>query len=411
MTQPTDTVVEEQPARDLRAGKALGPIGEVGRPQKREAFARLASVVVFFVIFGPIYGIWLGGAFLNSRALTFDVYQNVPVTIVAVGLVVCLAAGQFDLSVASMATLSVFLTVGLSVNQGLPLPLIIVIVLCVGAAGGLLNGFLVVRVRVNAFIATLATGGIFDGAAVIYSGGQQITQSPGHNLPSWFSGLHAFGSFQLTAPAWLAWIGLAVLVVCAGMTITEHWPPERRDLRFWTIVGVCAVAVVVGLVFAHHVMNVIPWEVMFLLLVVLVGWALMRYTAFGRGLYAIGGNPTAARLSGVPVARYTTLAFVITGVVASIAGIVLAANQGTAVPGLAAGYLLPAYAAAFLSTVIISDGRFHIWGTLVGGLAVVFIGQGLIIGGVPFTWNEAINGIVLGAAVAFATLLRGRDST
>lgn len=160
-------------------------------------------------------------------------------------------------------------------------------------------------------------------------------------------------------------------------------------------VAVVVVAAAVGA--THNVMTMLPWEVIFLIGVALVGWVLMRYTAYGRGLYAIGGNPIAA--------------FVITGVVSAIAGVVLAANQGTAVPGLGAGYLLPAYAAAFLSTVILSDGRFHIWGTLIAGISVVFIGQGLIIGGVPYTWNEVINGIVLGAAVAFATLLRGRDAS
>lgn len=410
MNKRTDAAVTDS-RRDMRAAASLGAIGEVGRPQRRAILARLASIAVFAVIFGPIYGSWLGGAFLNSRALTFDVYQNTPVMILAVALVACLAAGQFDLSVASMATLSVFLLIGLRVNQGLPMPLVLAIVLCTGAIGGLLNGFLVVRVRVNAFIATLATGGAFEGISVIYSGGQQITQSPdAPQLPSWFSGLHGFGSFQLTAPAWAGWLTFAVLVVAVASVVTEHWPAARRDRRFWVLAGIAiaGIAVLVGL--SRSVMNVVPWEVIFLFAVVLAGWVMMRYTPYGRALYAIGGNPIAARLSGVPVGRYTVIAFVITGVTAAVAGIVLGANQGTAVPGLGAGYLLPAYAAAFLSTVILSDGRFHVWGTLIGGISVVFIGQGLIIGGVPYTWNELINGIVLGAAVAFATMLRGRNT-
>ncbi len=347
MTDQTDQVLEEEPTeQDLRAGKILGPCRRGGTPAAPRRIRPPGERRRLLHDLRPDLRDLARRQVPQLKALDFDAYQNVPVTIVALGLVMCLSAGQFDLSVASMATLSVFLTVGFSVNQGLPLVLIIAIVMCVGAAGGLLNGFLVVRVRVNAFIATLATGGVFEGVSVIYSGGQQITQSPGHSLPTWFTGLHAFGSFQLLAPAWVAWLGAAAIVVCIAMTATEYRPPERRDRRLWTITAVCTVVVAVGVGFAHHLMSVVPWEVMFLLFIVILGWVLMRYTAFGRALYAIGGNPTAARLAGVPVARYTITAFVLTGLVAAVSGMVLAANQGTAVPGLASGYLLPAYAAA-----------------------------------------------------------------
>jgi ribose/xylose/arabinose/galactoside ABC-type transport system permease subunit len=150
------------------------------------------------------------------------------------------------------------------------------------------------------------------------------------------------------------------------------------------------------------------WTIVILLGVALGVWALLRLTRFGRQLYATGGNPVAAMLAGIKVNRITTLAFVASGFFASLAGIILAADQGTAVPGIADGYLLPAYAAAFLSTVILSNGRFHMWGTITGGLAVVYISQGLVTGGVSYTWTDLINGLVLIVAVAMSTTLRRR---
>jgi len=88
--------------------------------------------------------------------------------------------------------------------------------------------------------------------------------------------------------------------------------------------------------------------------------------------------------------------------------VILAANQGAASPDIGTGFLLPAFAAAFLGTVIMSTGRFHVWGTLIGGTFLVWVTQGLIVGGVPFTWTDVINGVVLVAAVAVSTIFRRR---
>lgn len=379
--------------------------------RRRGAVAHAASLMVFALLLLPVYGLWLGSSFLNSQARAFDVYQNVAVLIMAVGLVVCLAAGQFDLSVGSMATLCVFLTIGLRVEQGLPFGLVLLIVLAVGIVGGLINGFFVVKLRVNAFIATLATGGVFEGLSNVYGGGEQMTQGTDKpRLPDYFTGLHSIGSFQSKVPTGVVWAVIGVLLLIVWRVVSEQWPAERRSRKFWLAFVAGAVALAVSLAWAHNFTKHVPWVVVFLFGLATAVWVLLRYTPFGRSVYAIGGNPVAARLSGVPVARYSMVSFVITSTVAAISGIVLAANQGTAVPGIATGFLLPAYAAVFLSTVILSDGRFHVWGTVIGGIAVVYVAQGLIIGGVEFTWNQVINGLVLIVAVSFATVVRGKDS-
>ena len=114
----------------------------------------------------------------------------------------------------------------------------------------------------------------------------------------------------------------------------------------------------------------------------------------------------AAKVAGIRTDAITILVFVISGTVAAFSGVLLAAVQGSAVPGIADALLLPAYAAVFLSTVLISRGRFHVWGTLIGGLFLVFVSTGLIEGGVSFTWTQVINGAVLVATVSLSSLLR-----
>jgi ribose/xylose/arabinose/galactoside ABC-type transport system permease subunit len=137
-------------------------------------------------------------------------------------------------------------------------------------------------------------------------------------------------------------------------------------------------------------------------------WVLLDHTSYGRYLHATGYNPEAARLTGVDTGKETFKAFAIGGVLAAVAGVLLTANQGSAAPDAAATFLLPAFAAAFLSTVVLSAGRFTVWGAVVGGTFLVWVSQGLIVGGLPFTWTDIVNGAVLASAVAMSTVLRRR---
>ncbi len=375
---------------------------------RSDAVISSATLIGFVVILLGIYGPWLGGTFLNTGDRVFDVYQNVAPLLLSIGIVVALSAGQFDLSAGAMATLSVFLTVGLVANQDLPLPLVLVIVLLVGVLGGLLNGFLVVGLRINAFIATLGTGAVFTGISELYSGGQTMNFSANPEAARsalWFNGPHGFGSFQAKPPVALSWLVVALVLWCAWSAARLRWiaaaRPRRRDLLLGA--GAVAVAVILQLLGIPAELN---WTILVLLVAASLVWLVLRQTALGRAIYATGGNPVAARLAGIGVSRLMVGAFVTSGFFASLAGIALTATQGNAVPNIADGFLLPAYAAAFLSTVIVSAGRFHIWGTVAGGLAVVWVAQGLVIGGLPFTWTDLINGAVLIIAVSLSTTLR-----
>lgn len=363
------------------------------------------TFIAFMILFAG-YGIWLGSTFLNIDDRLLDVHQNVPIFLLGLAVLVTLVAGAFDLSVASMATLTTFLAIGLTTKDDMPIGLVLVICICVGIGGGLLNGFLVEKLGVNTFIATLGTSGLFVGASKIYSEGTQLSPPADHPLPKWFSDL---GAFSQKPPSFLLWIAVALAAFLAFSALTRLVPPaddaRRSQMIRAAIVGVVLV-LLIGVVDLPKIIDESSYLIAVTILVGFVMWILMTSTTYGRYLRAAGANRSAARLAGVKVEREVTKAFVIGGVLAALAGVLLAASQGSAAPDVAAGFLLPAFAAAFLSTVVFSTGQFTVWGTIIGGIFIVWVSQGLIVGGVAPTWTDVVNGVVLVSAVALSALMR-----
>jgi ribose/xylose/arabinose/galactoside ABC-type transport system permease subunit len=314
---------------------------------------------------------------------------------------------MFDLSIAGVASLTTMMAIGLVVNQGIPLWLALILCLLMGMTVGLVNAFLVERVRVNAFIATLGTGGIAAGIGDTYAGGTVVSPGVGgHPMPNWFTD---FGDFQYKAPGWLI-LAFVVLIALMIFFNADRVRPESMNDRGWLLlkVGVAA-AIIIAAVLAFPVwtwMSDVSWMIVALLVVSLAIWVLMEQTTYGRHLRAIGSNRPAAVLAGVNTRRQVYKTFILAGAIAAFAGICLAAVSGAAEPDAAATYLLPAFAAVFLSTVVLSHGRFTVTGTIVSGAFVVWIGIGLIIGGINANAVDVLNGVVLVGAVGLATVVR-----
>jgi ribose/xylose/arabinose/galactoside ABC-type transport system permease subunit len=376
---------------------------------------RLQGTITFFAFIAVfvVYDLWLGSKFANIEARALDIHQNAPILLLGLAVLATLIAGQFDLSVASMATLTAYLVIGLKIKQDWPFALVIAACIAIGVLGGLINGVLVVKLRVNTFIATLGTGGVFAGLASVYGKGTQLSPtSDSPQLPSWFSGPGSLGSFAEKFPLLPLWLGFAALAVGLVLMLRRAGGQRGSD-RTWTAVSVGIVAVIAIFLLAvldiEKYLDAVSWTMGVLLVIGVIVWLLVSHTTFGRYLQAIGSNSEAARLAGIEPGKETIRAFVLGGTLAGIAGILLGANQGSASPDAAVGFLLPAFAAAFLSTVVLSTGRFNVWGTLVGGIFLVWVSQGLIVGGVAFTWTDVVNGVVLILAVAVSTVLR-RDA-
>jgi ribose/xylose/arabinose/galactoside ABC-type transport system permease subunit len=281
--------------------------------------------------------------------------------------------------------------------------------LAVGVFLGLVNGLLVEVLNVNAFIATLGTGAACAGASAVYSGGTLVQAgAEGPQLPLWFTSFATFGN---AAPAWL--IALVLIAGLAKLFFSfDHVRPTKWSSRSWLAVKAAGILViVVVLIFVLQLpewISSVSWLIFILLFVAFLMWVLLQNTTYGRHIQAIGSNRSAALLAGVNVRRQVMKSFILGSMIAALAGVLLGASQGSASPDIAASFLLPAFAAAFLSTVILSDGRFTVLGTILGGVFVIWVGLGLILGGLPATWLSVVNGLVLIAAVALSTALRRR---
>jgi ribose/xylose/arabinose/galactoside ABC-type transport system permease subunit len=374
-----------------------------------EVLKRSFTSIAFVALFAG-YAAWLGGLFFNTGARMLDVQQNAPVLLISLSVVVTLIAGQFDLSVGNMATLTNFLVIGLRSQQGWPFWLVLIACLLVGLAGGVVNGILVVKFHINTFIATLATGGVLLGLSTVYSGGASLSASgptASHSLPGWFTGPGSFGAFSAVMPSWVPWSAFAILmaylVFRAVLRARTHRPTALLYAGYGTfglVAALIAVFVMPGVV-AH-----MSWTIGALIAITWLLWLVVERLPYGRFLRAAGQNSAAARLAGVRTGSVTIRAFALGGLLAALAGVFLGADIGSAQPNVGAGYLLPAFAAAFVSTVLLSNGRFTIWGTVVGGLILVYVSQGLIDGGIQFTWTGVVNGVVLAVAVGLSTIFK-----
>jgi ribose transport system permease protein len=263
--------------------------------------------------------------------------------ILALGILLPLRTGDFDLSIAANMGVCAALAGTLS-QDGVPVPAAMLVALAVGLSVGIVNAILIVVVGINAFIATLGMMTVLGGLAVALTGGHVVAGLP--DAITTFSRQEVL--FGLPAGVFYGWL-LAALV-----------------------------------------------------------WYVLEYTPFGRYLLFVGGNPDASRLAGIPVRRVRFSAFVISGACGAFAGIVLVGILGAVDPSIGPQFLLPPYAAAFLSTTTVQVGRFNVVGMLIG-LYLLAVGiTGLQLIGVASWISDVFNGAALILAVGFAHLARMR---
>ena len=267
--------------------------------------------------------------------------------IIAGGLTVAVIVGELDLSIGFSASFLGVLVTGFMVWVGMPVPVAILAVVLVGALVGFVNGIIVTKIGVNSVIATLGTGTIIVGLNFAYSSGAPIAMG----VPDSFVNI-ALG-------------------------------------RFWGI----------------------PHNVLIMVVVIALLWIVVERTSIGQSIQAVGGNPVASRLSGIPVHRVKIIAFMICGACAALTGILLASSLGSGTTSAADGYLLSAFAAVFLGSATLRDGEFHILGTVFGALIIAVGFNGLAIFGAPTFYQYVFQGGILIVAVGLSSLGRLYSTT
>lgn len=301
---------------------------------------RRLSAIYLAVIFVVLFTLLNPDTYFTSTTMTVVFSSGVVTCLLALAFLVPLTAEAYDLSIGAMMTFALTLCVKLYTDTGIPLVLIAVLTLVACGLVGAVSGFIIVRLHVNSFIATLGTSQVLLAAILLISNNTQLV-----------------GDF----------------------------PRSWSNLGNNTVVG-------------------LPLPLLYLVGIGFVMWFVLESTRVGRYLFATGGNPDAARLSGVRTDRMIWGSMIASGVIAGMAGIVYSMQIGVATSTVGAGLLFPAVAAVFLGASQFSQ-RPNVWGTLVAYFTLAFGIQGLTLSlGSSGAWAAPLfEGVALIVAVAVAS--------
>ena len=305
------------------------------------------GLVLLALLLAVFFSILLPNTYPTLLNLRSIVSDKAIIAILALAATIPMVTGKIDLTVGYGIVLWHILAISLQVWGGLPWPVAVTIVLVLGACVGLLNGLLVELAMIDSFIATLGTGTVLYAVAMWHTQGRQVIGT----LPP---------SFFLINSTWVF-----------GVPIT----------------GFYVLALAVAL------------------------WFLLEYTPVGRYLYAIGANAKAAALNGIPVRPFTVAAFVASGTLTALAGVILAAKLRIGQASVGLEFLLPALVGAFLGSTTIKPGRVNVWGTIVGVVILAIGISGIQQLGGSFWVEPLFNGVTLLVAIGIAGYAQRRRQT
>lgn len=260
------------------------------------------------------------------------------IALLSLAAMIPMVAGRIDLTVGYGIVLWHILAISLQTLYGFPWPVAVAIVLVLGVLIGALNGLLVEVARIDSFIATLGTGTILYAIALWHTGGRQMVGA----LPDAFYAIN--GTFVF------------------GLPITA----------------------------------------IYVLVITVVLWVALEYTPIGRYLYAIGANQRAAELNGIPTRKFVIGAFVTSGLMTALAGVLLASKLRIGQASVGLEFLLPALVGAFLGSTTIKPGRVNVWGTIVGVMILAVGISGIQQFGGSFWVEPLFNGTTLLIAIGIA---------
>ncbi|MDX3454943.1 ABC transporter permease [Streptomyces sp. ME02-8801-2C] len=334
--------------------KTATPSTLAAGPRVQNAVIKYGFIFVTVTLFA--YFALSEPSFRDSATL-LDTLRYVSVAaILGLGVTLTMAVGGMDMSVGAVAGLGVTVAAKTMVTYNQVGVVAIVAVIVAGALAGLLNALLIVVLKIPDMLATLGTMFVIQGTKLILVDGQSITpgmtQSDGTTAPGKF---------------------------------TEGFLRIDRG----TILGIPVSVVIFGAL-------------------TVIAWVFLARTRWGRVLYAIGANPEASRLAGIRVGAYRALAYVLSGVLASIGGLILAARIGQGDVSAGTSQLLEAVAVALVGTSVLGRGRPNVWGTALGAVLIGIITTGLTIKGLPYYTQDVVEGAVLILALVFSFTLSKR---
>ncbi|MER6633060.1 multiple monosaccharide ABC transporter permease [Streptomyces sp. NPDC000987] len=352
-----------------------------------------------------LFQVWTGGDLLLPRNVSNLVLQNSYILILAIGMMLVIIAGHIDLSVGSLTAFVGAFAAVLTVQHDVAWPVALVLCLVVGAVAGSVQGFLIAYLGIPSFIVTLAGMLLFRGLTEILLEGQTLGPFP--------EGLQKLGNgFLPEVGPNTNYHNLTLLlgIVLLAFAIYQEIRDRRREQEFsldvlprnaflLKLAAIAAAILAVTMLLASYQGAPI---ILIVLGVLVVGYGyVMRNAVFGRHIYAIGGNLPAAKLSGVKDKKVTFYVFLNMGVLAALAGLVVAARLNAASPKAGLNFELEAIASSFIGGASMSGGVGTVLGAIIGGLVLGVLNNGMNLLSVGTDWQQVIKGLALLAAVGF----------
>ena len=368
-------------------------------------FVQKYAMFVALIFIAILFQFLTDGVLLAPMNVSKLIMQNSYILILAIGMLPCILTGDIDLSVGSVLAVVGAISATMIVSYGMSVPVTVAACLAFGLLVGAWQGFWIAFVRVPSFIVTLAGMLIFRGMTMVILDGNTLSPFP--------------DSYQFIAQKFLVDIPLfaaipgstmivGALVAALGAYMFVH--NYRQKVKYGlpagskTMLMVRVALVVIVTMFAAY------WFTRFkgLPLILILLAALIALYSFvtnrmviGRHIYALGGNETATRLSGIKTKWVRFLVFVNMGLMAAVAGLVFSARLNCAAPSAGVSFELDAIAACYIGGASATGGIGTVVGAVVGGLVMGTLNNGMSILGIGIDWQQMIKGLVLLAAVAF----------
>ena len=391
------TINSEPPALVHRALANLAHFAHVSAFRDSMLFLVLCGVWVFFYFA-------TNGTFLTQRNLILLALQTSIVSLAAISAVMLIVTRNFDLSVGSavafVGVILALLTVKYDVNPWIS----VVAALGGGVAMGIWQGLWVARIGISSFIVTLAGMLYFRGFSMIATNGATVAPLPDALTDLATGFLSPALSIGLIVIFLSGYLALRTLELNRARSLGLA-PQFGTDLFGATLPAAVAAVVAIWIVSRQG----IRYLVLLVAICTIAAELLMRRTRYGARLYAIGGNPEAARLSGINVKRVIFWNFVIAGFGYGVTGVALTARVSGAIGGTAGLFLeLDAIAAAIIGGTSLSGGRGRVVGALLGALLMGSLNNGMSLMNVPTFYQNTARGVVLLLAVAIDHIGRAR---
>lgn len=353
-----------------------------------------------------VFAIGTGGNFLSSRNISNLLNSFGYIAVMAVGMTLIIIIRHIDLSVGYVNGFVGAVAAILMVNAGLPVWLVIIFALLLGTVIGMWHGFLVAFMGIPAFVATLAGMFLFRGLLLqtLQSTGTLIIPNDSFNAIS--NGyipdiLNIDGFHILTLIIGIICIVGFILFEIRNRNIKKKYDFQVSSERMF-ITKLVLISIVIGIIsYVLSTYRGISWTVVIVIIVVVIYSFMMNKTTIGRYVYAVGGNPEAAELSGISVKRITMFVFMSMSSLAALSGLMFAARLKSATVTAGLGFELDAIAAAFVGGASATGGVGKVTGSIVGAIVMASLTNGMNMMGVAESIQYVVKGLVLVAAVIF----------